>query len=85
VCPPPPSPSEQPGQGPLQPPSRAYSTLAKMQIETRLGGNPTSASDSRSEAIDWARGGCGDHFGLYRASVQGRAAELEARAGDACL
>jgi hypothetical protein len=56
--------------------------LAKMQIETRLGGNHTSASDSRSEAIDWARGGCGDHFKLYRTSVRGRAAEIESRAGD---
>jgi hypothetical protein len=56
--------------------------LAKMQIETRLGGNRTSASDLRSEAIDWASCGCGDHFGLYLASVRGRAAELESRAGD---
>ena len=53
----------------------------KMPRETRLGGNHTSASDSRSEAIDWARGGCGDHFGLFRASVRGQAAELEASAG----
>ncbi len=45
--------------------------LAKMQIETGLGGNRTSASDSRSEAIDWARGGCGDHFGLFSASLRG--------------
>ncbi len=44
--------------------------LAKMQIETRLGGNHTSASDLRSEAIDWARGGCGNHFGLFRASLR---------------
>jgi hypothetical protein len=35
-----------------------------MKIEARLGGNHTSAFDSRWEAIDWARGGCGDHFGL---------------------
>ena len=55
--------------------------LAKMPEETRLGGNHTSASNSRSEAIDWARGGCGDHFGLFRASVLGQAAELEASAG----
>jgi hypothetical protein len=55
--------------------------LAKINIETRLGGNHTSASDSRSEAIDWARGGCGDHFGLFSASVRGQAAELEASAG----
>ncbi len=52
-----------------------------MQIETRLSGNHTSAPDSRSEAIDWARGGCGDHFGLFNASLRGQAAELEASAG----
>ncbi len=50
--------------------------LAKMHIETRLGGNRTSASDSRSEAIDWARGGCGDHFGLFSASLQGQPAQV---------
>jgi hypothetical protein len=55
--------------------------LAKMKIGTRLGGNHTSASDSRSEAMDWARGSCGDHFGLFRASVRGQAAELETSAG----
>jgi hypothetical protein len=54
---------------------------AKVPVETRLGGNHTSASDSRSEAIDWARGGCGDHFGLFSASVRGQGAELEASAG----
>jgi hypothetical protein len=52
-----------------------------MKIEPRLGGNHSSASDSRLEAIDWARGGCEDHFGLFRASLQGQAAELEASAG----
>ena len=55
--------------------------LAKMKIETRLGGNHTSASDSRSEAMNWARGGCGDHFGLFSASLGGQAAELESSAG----
>ena len=30
--------------------------------------------NSRSEAADWARGCCGDHFGLFGASVRGRAA-----------
>ncbi len=43
--------------------------------------NHTSASDSRSEAADWARGGCGDHFGLFSAPVRGQGAELEASAG----
>ncbi len=70
------------GKAPSHPLLGHTPPLAKMQIEIRLGGNHTSASDSRSEAIDWARGGCGDHFGLYSESVRGRAAELEARAGD---
>ena len=43
--------------------------------------NRTSASDSRSEAAATSRGGCGDHFGLFGASVRGQAAELEASAG----
>ena len=43
--------------------------------------NRTSASDSRSEAASTSRGGCGDHFGLFGASVRGQAAELEASAG----
>ncbi len=54
---------------------------AKMKIEASLGGNHTSASDLRSEAADWARGGCGDHFGLFSASVRGQGGELKARAG----
>jgi hypothetical protein len=69
------------GKAPSRPLQIHTPPHAKMQIETRLGGNRTSASDSRSEAIDWARGGCGDHFGLFRASVRGQAAELEASAG----
>ncbi len=69
------------GKAPSRPLLGHTPPLAKMQIETRLGGNHTSASDSRLEAIDWARGGCGDHFGLFRASVRGRAAELRARQG----
>jgi hypothetical protein len=54
---------------------------AKMNTEASLGGNHTSASDSRSEAMDWARGGCGDHFGLFSASLGGQAAEIETSAG----
>ncbi len=69
------------GKAPSRPLQVHTPPLAKMQIETRLGGNHTSASDSRSEAIDWAGGGCGDHFGLFRASVRGQAAELETSAG----
>ena len=69
------------GKAPSRPLQVHTPPLAKMSVETRLGGNHTSASDSRSEAIDWARGGCGDHFGLFRASVRGQAAELETSAG----
>ncbi len=69
------------GKAPSRPLQVHTPPLAKMQIETRLGGNRTSASDSRSGAIDWARGGCGDHFGLFRASLRGQAAELETSAG----
>ncbi len=69
------------GKAPSRPLQVHTPPLAKMQIETRLGGNHTSASDSRLEAIDWARGGCGDHFGLFRASLQGKADELETSAG----
>ena len=69
------------GKAPSRPLQVHTPPLAKMLRETRLGGNHTSASDSRSEAINWARGGCGDHFGLFRASVRGQVAELEASAG----
>ena len=31
--------------------------------------------------IDWARGGSGDHFGLFSVSVRGQVAELEPSAG----
>jgi hypothetical protein len=76
-----PPPPGQPGQGPPPPPSGAYSTPCKDEGEASLGGNHNSASDSRSEAVDWARGGCGDHFGLFSAPVRGQGAELEASAG----
>jgi hypothetical protein len=69
------------GKAPSHPLLLHTPPLGKMQIGTRLGGNLTSASGSRSEAIVWTRGGCGDHFWLYRAS-RGRAAELRTRAGD---
>jgi hypothetical protein len=69
------------GKAPSRPLQAHTPPLAKMKIEASLGGNHTSASDSRSEAIDWARGGCGDHFGLFSAPVQGQGAELEASAG----
>ena len=53
------------GKAPFRPLQVHTPPLAKMKIEARLGGNHTSASDLRSVAIDWARGGCGDHFGLF--------------------
>jgi hypothetical protein len=69
------------GKAPSRPLQVHTPPLAKMKIEARLGGNHTSASDWRPEAIDWARGGCGDHFGLFRSSVRVQAAELETSAG----
>jgi hypothetical protein len=64
-----PPPQSNLGKAPSRPLQVHTPPLAKMKIEAGLGGNHTSASDSRSEAIDWARGGCGDHFGLFSASV----------------
>ena len=52
------------GKAPSRPLQVHTPPLAEMPIETRLGGSHTSASDSRSELIDWARGGCGDHLGF---------------------
>ncbi len=77
----PPPPQSNLGKAPSRPFQVHTPPLAKMKIEARLGGNHTSASDSRSEAIDWTRGGCGDHFGPFCASVRGQAAELETSAG----
>ena len=82
-CGPLPPPSNQPGLSPPPPfpPWGTYSTTCKDELEAGLGGNHTSASDSRSEAADWARGGCGDRFGLFSAPVRGQGAEFEASAG----
>jgi hypothetical protein len=77
-----PPPSNQPGLSPPPPPPwGTYSTTCKDEPEAGLDRNHTSASDSRSEAADWARGGCGDHFGLFIAPVRCQGAELEASAG----
>ena len=70
-----------PGKAPFRPLQVHTPPHAKMSAETRLGGNHTSASDSGLEAMDWARDGCGDHFGLFCAPVRGQAAELETLAG----
>ena len=69
------------GKAPSRPLQIHTPPPAKVPVETRLGGNHASASDSRSEAIDWARGGCGDHFGLFGTPVRGQGAELEASTG----
>jgi hypothetical protein len=65
----PPPPQTNLGKAPSRPLQVHTPPLVKMKIEARLGGNHTSASDSRSDAIDWARGGCGDHFGFFSVSV----------------
>jgi hypothetical protein len=74
-------PSEQPGQSPLPPPSCTHSSPS----QGASGGQPrrkhTSASGSRSEAMDWARGGCGGHFDLFSTSLGGQTAELVTSAG----
>jgi hypothetical protein len=77
----PPPPQTNLGKAPSLPLQVHTPPPAKKKIEASLGGNHTSASDSRSEATDWARGGCGDHFGLFSAYVRGQGAELEARSG----
>ena len=76
-----PPPPEQPGQSPLPPPSSTHSSPS----QGASGGQPrrkhTSASGSRSEAMDWARGGCGGHFDLFSTSLGGQTAELVTSAG----
>jgi hypothetical protein len=54
---------------------------AKVSVEAGLGEKHTSASGSRSEAMDWARGGCGGHFELFSSSLGGQTAELVTSAG----
>jgi hypothetical protein len=65
-CGPLPPPSDQPGLSTPPPPWGTYSTPCKDEGEASLSGNHTSASDSRLEAADWARGGCGDHFWAFQ-------------------
>ena len=54
---------------------------AKVLVEASLGRKHTSASGTRSEATDWARGGCGDHCELFSSSLGGQTAELVTSAG----
>ncbi len=75
------TPIREPGQSPLPPPSGTYSTPSKVSVEASLGRKHTSASGLRSEAIDWARGGCGGHFDLFSTSLGGQTAELVTSAG----
>jgi hypothetical protein len=78
---PPPPPQTSLGYAPPPPPPGTYPAPCKRWRRGQPRRNHTSASDSRSEAADWARGGCGDHFGLFGAPVRGQGAELEASAG----
>ena len=80
-CGPPPPLKPTWAEPPPLPPGVHTPPPAKDEGEASLGENHTSASDSRSEAADWARGGCGDRFGLFSAPVRGQGAELEASAG----
>jgi hypothetical protein len=54
--------------------------LPKSQLRPASEKN-TSASGLRSEAMDWARGGCGGHFELFNTSLGGQTAELVTSAG----
>jgi len=78
----------------LPPPTRAARTEpppTPFQVHTpppslsTSGGQPrrkhTSASGTRSEAMEWARGGWGDHCELFSSSLGGQTAELVTSAG----
>ncbi len=77
----PPSPSPHQGRTPSHPLQVHTPPPAKVSVEASLGGNHTSASDLRSEAMEWARGGCGDHFELFSTSLGGQTAELVTSTG----
>jgi len=66
-------------------PSHPLSSTHSSPSQGASGGQPrrkhTSASGSRSEAMDWARGGCGGHFDLFSTSLGGQTAELVTSAG----
>jgi hypothetical protein len=76
----PPSP-QQPGQSPLPPPSSTHSTPCHSVGLGQPRRKHTSASGTRSEATDWARGGWGDHCELFSSSLGGQTAELVTSAG----
>ncbi len=66
-------------------PSHPLQTTHSSPSQGASGGQPrgkhTSASGTRSEAMDWARGGCGDHCGPFSSSLGGQTAELVTSAG----
>ena len=66
-------------------PSHPLSSTHSSPSQGASGGQPrrkhTSASGSRSEAMDRARGGCGDHCELFSSSLGGQTAELVTSAG----
>ena len=80
---PPPSPPSRAlrAEHPPTPFQRAHSTPGT----STPGGQPqrkhTSASGTRSEATDWARGGCRGHCELFSSSLGGQTAELVTSAG----
>jgi hypothetical protein len=69
------------GKAPSHPLQVRTPPPAKVLVEASLGRKHTSASGSRSEAMDWARGGCGGHFELFSTSLGGQTAELVTSAG----
>ncbi len=66
-------------------PSHPLSSTHSSPSQGVSGGQPrrkhTLASGTRSEATDWARGGCGDHCELSSSSLGGQTAELVTSAG----
>ena len=81
--PPSPSPPHQGSQGraPSHPLLVPTPPPAKVLVEASLGRKHTSASGTRSEAMDRARGGCGEHCELFSSSLGGQTAELVTSAG----
>ncbi len=71
-------PSDQPG---LTPPPLGYLLHHLQRRRGQPRRNHTSASDSRSEAADWARGGCGFSARLYKVrELSWRPAQVDQRA-----
>ena len=66
-------------------PSHPLSSTHSSPSQGASGGQPrrkhTSASGTRTEAMDWARRGCGDHRELFSSCLGGQTAELVTSAG----